>query len=277
MGGGASRAAPDDAEPPSPGSPAKKSRRASRRASSVVPLSVGEELHSGNADRKQALMESAFSQIDVNGDGLITREEIKEAFERMDIEIETNELIQLMDRVDVDRSNEISIDEFSNMSALKLHLLAQGLAEAKNTSIMAKAPKPKPNRSAMSEIWKRVSTRTSHGDERRVVSATSLIAMLGKPSRNSAAEGSLSGRLSQGGGGLWSRMSQGDGGRTSQGDGGLRSSLMYSMRVHSAQAKVGATASLAGGKASTETPTESEASPVTPRPPPSPASPVPPG
>ena len=80
----------------------------------------------------------------------------------MDIEMDTNELIQLMDRVDVDRSNEISIDEFSKMTALKLHLLAQGLAEAKNTSIVAKAPKPKLNRTAMSEIWRRVSTRTSH-------------------------------------------------------------------------------------------------------------------
>ena len=204
-------------------------------------------------------MESAFNQIDVNGDGLITREEIKEAFERMEIEISDNELIQLMDRIDVDRSNEISISEFSQMTALKLHLLAQGLAEARNTTIMAK-PKPKVNRSSMSELWRRVSTRNSSGDggERRVVSATSLIAMLAKPSRNSSVEGRPSGRLSQGDGSSWSIR---------------KSSLKYNLPIHSAQAKVngrwrkiGVAASFAG-ETPIDSPAESEASPVTKAPP----------
>ena len=200
MGGGASRTAPDDGEPSSWWGSSKKSRRRSS-----TPQPVGEELHSGNAASRQALMKAAFNQIDADGDGHITRGEIKMAFERMDIEVSDNEMIQLFDRVDVDRSNEISLAEFSMVTALKLHLLAQGLAEAK------KEPKPKIRRKSMSEIWKSVVVHLGCSDsgERKVVTAGSLIAMLSKPSRRSSTDpdhcsSRRSSRASQGDITLWS-------------------------------------------------------------------------
>ena len=156
----------------------------SQRVPVGVQLSTG--LNAGPSQKleREAQMAAAFREIDTDNDGRLTKQEIREAFAKTEMNVGEEELILLMGRIDVDRGGDISLEEFSRLSALKLHLLAQGLAEEGANEWHA-GPRRSLRTSARlravaSAAWRRVGPRASTGQAaggKQVVKAMDLVSL----------------------------------------------------------------------------------------------------
>ena len=63
--------------------------------------------------------------MDIDGSLALISSEVENAMNKLGIEIDSQELMQLMQRVDLNGDGQISFDEFQKVTALKLHLMSQ--------------------------------------------------------------------------------------------------------------------------------------------------------
>lgn len=109
--------------------------RRSSTGSVATASSVGDVISFRPAGKDDPAIKAAFDLIDVDGSGTITKHEVQFAMQSLGMGVDEQELMLLMQRIDSNHDDVISLAEFSKVAALRLHLLAQGIAEMRECEL----------------------------------------------------------------------------------------------------------------------------------------------
>ncbi|VDM97382.1 unnamed protein product [Thelazia callipaeda] len=71
------------------------------------------------ANPQSLSLKAVFDELDVNGDGFITRSELRTAFQRMGHNLSDSDIKAIYNQVDVNRDGKINLEEFCQMMARK--------------------------------------------------------------------------------------------------------------------------------------------------------------